>query len=148
MKGQNKVNRDGIINAFYTQRIATPQAAPLHHYSVLFSAGLIDCPYTEKEVKKMACESVMRILTIEIDNLAADIAPMVEKPQLTGFEQLRYNRLMRNKELAMAARGSIAQIAIGRTISDAVAHRLVSDMVKRHEIYWSKPIALITNLGD
>lgn len=149
MQGKgNKPNREKIIDAFFTQRLAAPHTAPLYHYDVLFSAGLIDLPYPIEELETMACDSIMRLLTIDIDNYTALIRPLVEKATLSKFEQLRYDRLMRDKERAMATRNEIALIAVGRVDVSTQALLIVQDMTKRHAIYWSKPIALISNLCD
>lgn len=146
-KGVNKPNKDAIIKAFFSQRLAVPHTAPLHHYDVLFSAGLIDIPYTIEDLEGMACECVLRLLTIDIDNYAASIRPLVEKPNLTRFEQLKYERLMRDKERTMALRCDVAKVAIDRTDAGLQAMQVVNDMTKRYAIFWSKPIHLITNLG-
>lgn len=148
MSKTNKLNPEAIIKAFYSQRIAAPRLAPLHHYDVLLEAGLIDLPYTDEEMLTMSCESIMRLLTIEIDNLAFSIRAFVEKPTLNKFETLKYERLMRDKEFAMSTRAAVAVVAVGKPCEDEGVKRLITDMAKRYAIYWSKPIALISNLGD
>lgn len=147
-KGKNTLNRDSIVRAFYSQPIPVPHAAPLHHYNILSEEGLIGAPYSIEELEKMACECVLRLLTIDIDNYAAMLRPLIEKPKLNTSEQLRYDRLMRDKERTMATRNEVARIAVGYADAGIDAHLLVDKMTKRYEIFWSKPLHLITNLGD
>lgn len=147
MQKQNKLNPEALKAWFYTKSISALSEVPSHYFNALLALGLIDTELTEDELHHFALDALIAVYSQIADNLQIKLSELVEKPKLNLYEQVTYNRLYKDTELSKKFRNAAAAAKISGVIDNCIVG-IYGDYMQRAAVFYSKPIATISDLDS
>ena len=147
---KNKISLESIKDWFYTARPAYISEVPHHFYKALHSIGLIDADIDNDDyLRPLAVAEGLRITNNLVLILKAQIKPYIEKPTLNIFQQSAHDKLYNEIDLAMCMRMHFAKMSANPTIAPPQPiEKLYTTIRNKAAVFYSKPIATISNLDD
>ena len=147
---KNKISLESIKDWFYTARPAYISEVPHHFYKALHSIGLIDADIDNDDyLRPLAVAEGLRITNNLVLILKAQIKPYIEKPTLNIFQQSAHDKLYNEIDLAMCMRMHFATMSANPTIAPPQPiEKLYTTIRNKAAVFYSKPLATISNLDD
>ena len=147
---KNKISLESIKDWFNTARPAYISEVPHHFYKALHSIGLIDADIDNDDyLRPLAVAEGLRITNNLVLILKAQIKPYIEKPTLNIFQQSAHDKLYDEIDLAMYMRMHFAKMSANPTIAPPQPiEKLYTTIRNKAAVFYSKPIATISNLDD
>ena len=147
---KNKISLESIKEWFNTARPAYISEVPHHFYKALHSIGLIDADIDNDDyLRPLAVAEGLRITNNLVLILKSQIKPYIEKPTLNIFQQSAHDKLYNEIDLAMYMRMHFAKMSANPTIAPPQPiEKLYTTIRNKAAVFYSKPIATISNLDD
>ena len=144
---QNKISLETIKIWFRTTPVAAPRNVPQNFVKHVYNLGLIDKDLDPDDLRDAAISECFILFEFALNQLEPQFARLVKKKRLSKAENAQYEALLAKLQSVKMQRGYFAQFATAGVLhSDIKA--LYEDMYQRAQVFYSKPLSTISDLGD
>jgi len=144
---QNKVSLETIKTWFWKTQVTAPSQVPTHFFEYVHSLGLIDEDLDPDDMRDAAISECFILFEFALNQLEPQFARLVKKKRLSKAENAQYEALLAKVQSVKMQRGYFAQFATAGVLHEDIK-ALYEDMYQRAQVFYSKPLSTISDLGD
>ena len=145
--GQNKISLEVIKTWFYTTPVIAPRNVPPHFFQYVNSLGLIDSDLDPDDIKAAAISECLLIIVFALSQVEPRFKQLLRKKRLSKSEEMEYDKLLLKVEAIKMQRNYFAQFQMSGMLHETIKP-LFDDMQQRTQVFYSKPLATISDLGE
>jgi hypothetical protein len=145
--GQNKVSLEVVKTWFHTTPVAAPRNVPPYFYQYVHSLGLIDSDLDPDDLREAAISECFVLFEFALSQVEPRFKQLLRKKRLSKTEEMEYDKLLLKVEAIKMHRNYLAQFKMSGVLHEDIK-LLFQDMHKRTVVFYSKPLATISDLGE